>query len=439
MSVSNDPAAGLFYSAACNGDLQEAERVRAANPNVTVRSLQAAAIYGDETGLDELLAEEGAVNAGDAPLFALATSHYATEAGGRAEALVRVAKRLLAAGADPTFAIPGNDVPGGGRTVLSGAAGWTGSIEVCRALLDAGVPADDEVSLAVAVGGDHFDCAQLLVDRGARVNSPDAPLHWVLDVSYTLPRVQWLLERGSDPNHRVGELRESALHVAVRRRRVQPLEALLGAGAEPGAETTGGMSAYRHALRRQFTDVVTKLDELGANTPANTSDELAVALQTGQLERAAELIASDSGLARGTCPEETRLLPDLAGYARIESMRLLLDAGADITARALDGGTALHQAAWFGQPEAARFLIERGAPLDLRGDAHDCSPLGWVTHGSRFCGGAEERVDVYAELAEILLEAGAKLPGPDDEHDHHQHAMAAPQVQAVLKRHGWER
>ena len=41
----------------------------------------------------------------------------------------------------------------------------------------------------------------------------------------------------------------------------------------------------------------------------------------------------------------------------------------------------LHQAAWFGQPDNARLLIEAGAPLDVFDSVHESSPLGWAAHG----------------------------------------------------------
>ena len=64
MTDSIHPAAVPFYTAACNGDLEEAERIRAANPELTRESLQAAAVFGDGSALDELLVDEGAANAG---------------------------------------------------------------------------------------------------------------------------------------------------------------------------------------------------------------------------------------------------------------------------------------------------------------------------------------------------------------------------------------
>jgi ankyrin repeat protein len=434
-----------FFRAACNGDLEAAERIRAANPALTVQSLHAASIYGDERGLDAGLSGDlsAVIGRGFPPLFLLSHSHYASPAGGRAAHLAQAARRLTEAGADPSFAFPDPDLPGGARTVLTGAAGDPGSLEVCSVLLDAGADPGDVVSLAMAVGSARHDCAALLVERGAEVNAITADgrataLHWILDVRYSDGAVTWLLAHGADPNLTCGELRETALHVAVRRRRLEPIDALAAAGAELDARTRGGVTAYQHALRRQFTEVVQKLAALGADTTITAGDELAVALQSGALDRARELLEREPALARSTTPEDSRLLADLTGYGKLDAMRLLLDAGADVASRGLDDGTALHQAAWFGQPAAARLLIDRGAPLDVRGDAHDCTPLGWVTHGSRYSGGAASRKEVYAELAEMLLAAGAPLPEEGQRHDREQHAGATAEVKAVLARYGWE-
>jgi hypothetical protein len=74
----------------------------------------------------------------------------------------------------------------------------------------------------------------------------------------------------------------------------------------------------------------------------------------------------------------------------------------------------LHQAAWFGQPENARLLIDAGAPLDVFDATHQTSPIGWAVHGSRYSGGAEERQDNYVALIQMMLEAGCSLRYPGD-------------------------
>lgn len=337
--------------------------------------------------------------------------------------------------------IPEDELPGGHLTLLA-VAGATGNTQLCRTLLEAGAAADDGVSLFVAAAAQRWDCVTTLVAHGGDLSSTDAngrftPLHWILDLHYTRPALEGILAAGADPNRRAGELQESAIHVAVRRRRLDAVELLYRAGAQLEARTAGGMTAYRHAVRRHFTEVAQKLAELGARTTKTPGDRLAAALHEGRIEDAGALLAGDPGLAPVN-PEEARLLADLATSGKVDAVRLLLDHGVEITSRGLDGGTALHQAAWFGQPRVARLLVERGAPLDIRGDDYDCTALGWVAHGSRFSGGAAERGDAYVEVAEILLDAGAPLPRAAERHDRAQFAQASDAVAAVLRRYGWQ-
>jgi ankyrin repeat protein len=113
-------------------------------------------------------------------------------------------------------------------------------------------------------------------------------------------------------------------------------------------------------------------------------------------------------------------------------VRLLIDAGADLAATGLDGGTALHQAAWFGQPENARLLIAAGAPLGIFDETHDSSPLGWAVHGSRYSGDAETRQDAYVELVVLLLDAGSGLK--DEAYLQRLRNDASPRVAALLPR-----
>ena len=147
-------------------------------------------------------------------------------------------------------------------------------------------------------------------------------------------------------------------------------------------------------------------------------------------------------MARTGNPEEDRLLADMAGRFETEPVRFLIETGADLAAPGLDDGSPLHQAAWFGQPENARLLIEAGAPIDIFDSVHASSPIGWVTHGSRYSGGADEREEVYIELARLLVDAGCQLhyPGEPDDDAYFRRLLAdaSPGVREVLEasRHG---
>lgn len=259
-----------------------------------------------------------------------------------------------------------------------------------------------------------------------------SPLHWLLDFEFSMDRVLEHLEGGADPNTRVGPFEETALHVAVRRRRVEMVGPLLDAGAEIDALTAGGKTAWVHAYRRGFNEVTEALAQRGANCKPNGADDLAEALMRDDVAAAAGMLRDDPSLARGAGPEEARALPDITGYDRVAGMKLLLDHDAPIDARGLDGGTALHQAAWFGAAQAVALLIERGAALEIRGDRYELPPLGWACHGSRYSGGASERSQVYAEIAQGLLFAGASFQ-PERDRDMLKDASVA--VRRVLKEH----
>ena len=231
-------------------------------------------------------------------------------------------------------------------------------------------------------------------------------LHRLLDWEYSDDGFAALLDSGADVNERRDG--ETPLHVAARRRRPAACAALLERGADAEARDGGGKTAHVHALRRGFDDVVAAMAGRGA-VALTDADRLAVALVGGRLEEGRAILQASPGAARTGNPEEDRLLADLAGRPGVERVKLLVEAGADLAATAMDGGTALHQAAWFGQPENARLLVDAGAPLDVYDACHHSSPLGWAVHGSRYSGGADEAQDAYVAIVEMLLRAGSGL------------------------------
>lgn len=255
------------------------------------------------------------------------------------------------------------------------------------------------------------------------VRSPRPPtgllvtLHDLLDWHYGSDGAATLrlrLGEGAEVDGRHPDSGETPLHVAVRRRRLEATRILLDHGAEVDARTVGGKTAWTHAVRRGFGEVADLLADRGADTRLEPADTFAVAVVSGRLDDAAELLREHPGIVRTGNPEEDRLLADVAGRGDLRPVRFLVEAGADLEARALDDGTPLHQAAWFGQPENARCLVDAGAPLDVFDRAHRASPLHWAVHGSRYSGDSEKRQDAYRAIVSLLLEAGAALHYPDE-------------------------
>jgi ankyrin repeat protein len=435
-----------FARAAAAGDVMEIEELLDQQPALTDEPA-VAAMLGDDEQLAGLLSQDSSgagrdLRDGITPLFLTCMSQYGGDENDWSDQLVSCARLLIENGAALHTGPTDHDL-GGRSTPLAAAVSALAHAPLCELLLESGAPPSDVPALVVGVARQRWDCIDLLLAHGADWNTlssdgQTATLHRLLDVG-GLPAesLQRMILGGADPNLAVGSLGETALHIAVRRRRVELIAPLMESGAAIEATTTGGMTAFRHAVRRTFLDIAEELIRLGADTSTTPADELATALWSKDMDQAWHLLLSQPELGTTGPPEERRLLPDLAAMNHTEALVGLIDAGWELDARGLDGGTALHTACWFASEDAARLLVERGAPLDLRGDDHDCTPLGWVAHGSVACGGADTRGAEYARLAELLLSAGAPLPGPEDRHDHSQFAGAAEAVREVLETHGW--
>ena len=267
-------------------------------------------------------------------------------------------------------------------------------------------------------------------------------IHEFLDCNYGPDGDDKLKEQisaGVDLEETWGDQSETPLHVATRRYRTTAVEILLDHGANIDAKNGAGKTAYAHAARRSFNDLAEVLKKRGADVSLTAADELAIAVVNGKLDQAKLIIGSNPNCVCTGNPEEDRLLADVAGRNEIEPVRFLINAGADVAnSRGLDGATALHQAAWFGQPQNARLLIDAGALLDDFDPTHNYSPLGWAVHGSRYSGGADERQAVYVELVEMLLTAGSSLQQPGDDSPKYREQLlkdATDEVKIVLQKY----
>jgi ankyrin repeat protein len=152
-----------------------------------------------------------------------------------------------------------------------------------------------------------------------------------------------------------------------------------------------------------------------------TTDQLIEAVKAGDVNRVRELAPRDADardengvsalmISRyyGAPPEVTTALRDARGdidvfeaatLGDVDRLRELLDADASLVrAWSPDRGTALHFAVFFGQPETAALLVERGA------DVHAVSPtFGDVTPLHSAAAASANST----ELVHLILEAGA--------------------------------
>jgi len=105
--------------------------------------------------------------------------------------------------------------------------------------------------------------------------------------------------------------------------------------------------------------------------------------------------------------------------------RLMLSAGWPVDTFSQHHATPLHWAAWHGNAELVRLLLERSPDLENNDNDYQGTPLRWTIHGSEN-GWERDRGD-YPTTVALLLDAGAKPPAE---------LSGTEQVQAVLRKHG---
>ena len=157
-------------------------------------------------------------------------------------------------------------------------------------------------------------------------------------------------------------------------------------------------SPVADAAMRGDAGEVRELLRAGADVNAAQGDGMTAlhwAAESGQLELADVLVFAGANLEAATRlgAFTPLMVASRAGHAGI--VRLLADAGANLEATTETGETALHYAAWSGNPEIALALAEKGARVDARETANGQTPLMFAAAYGR------------TEVVRSLLEAGA--------------------------------
>jgi ankyrin repeat protein len=186
----------------------------------------------------------------------LTTLHYcAGSALGRPE-LLKVAERLVAAGADPLARAPGFSHH---VTPIKLAVR---NQRVAEFLLDHGADPND-VFRDVLLTGCNFPFAEALLERGADLN----PVMWddetLLHVAIHWGRIasaEWLLKKGADPNTARGKNLWTPLHQAASRGNARIVSSLLEHGANPNSRDGDGKTPLDVAHEKRRSAVVKVLE-----------------------------------------------------------------------------------------------------------------------------------------------------------------------------------
>lgn len=238
---------------------------------------------------------------------------------------------------------------------------------------------DGATALHWAVLADDLEMADLLIAAGARVSAANrdgaTPLLLAAQ-NGSAAMIARLIGAGADPNAPLTRYQDTALMMAARTGKTGAVRTLLDLGAQVNAkESWGGTTALMWAVSEGHPEVVKLLIERGADVNARSY-----------------FVPSTTGRGfEGTTPvppspdqEPTEFASGLftplmfaAREGGLESARILVEAGADINARAGDGKDALSLAIFNGNYDVASFLVDSGANVN-QADAQRFTPLFWA-------------------------------------------------------------
>jgi hypothetical protein len=425
-TLSFEAAVDEFVRCATGGAAGRAERLLALHPRIATATLQTALVLGDVAEVEARLARDPGLSAQrggpqdwEPLLYVCHTSLHQHEPA-RLDALVAIARRLLALGASPNGEYHWNWHPELPRTVLWGAVCVIGHLPLAEILLEAGANPTDGVTAHITAGGGNLDALELLRRYGLDVNgSPRGvpPLAYSMTWADTPAGEYWLIDNGADTNLSSGPDDEAPLHVAARRWDVAMVERLMAHGADLARRRRDGATPHTVAELSGNVPVAAWLLAHGAADELSPLERFVAACARADGDAAGAMLTADPSLRSQLRPEHHLMLQRPAESGDAAVIDTMLACGFDPDARDQDGVAPLHRAAMGGHVDAVRALLAHGAdpgPLD---GMFAAPPIVWAVEGR---GNPKHRGD-HVGVARVLLAAGSPAdwtppegaPGPE--------------------------
>jgi ankyrin repeat protein len=264
-------------------------------------------------------------------------------------------------------------------------AAQQGDISTVRRLVQEGADVnepqiDGATALHWAAFDDDLAMAQFLLDAGADPNARNrvgAPPILSAAINGNAELLELLLDKGADANMSVSATGDTPLMLAARTGIAAAMQVLIDHGADVNAaETWGHTTPLMWAVAENHVDAARLLLQQGAElearsvfVPPDTGRGFAGGLPRERREEEVGAVAFASG-------EFTPLLI-AARDGHFESVKLLVEAGAEVDALTADGKNALGLAIFNGSYDIADYLVDAGSNVN-QPDAQRFTPLFWA-------------------------------------------------------------
>jgi ankyrin repeat protein len=286
------------------------------------------------------------------------------------------------------------------------AAARLGRFDQLKAMLAA------DPAVVHARGGDgqtplHFastvEIAEVLLEHGADIDA--------LDIDHESTPAQYML-RVDQVRHYTHDRQDVARYLVSRGCRTDILmAAALGDAdlvrqhldADPRSIYIWmlGRNRTAHTVARDFGhEEIFRL--LMERTPHDL--KLVLACELGDEETFREMMATHPRISEA----DYRKLPDAAQNNNTDAVRLMLSAGWPVDSRSQHGTTALQWAAFHGNAEMVRAILQHNPSLEMKSLENVGTALGWGIYGSG--GGWHRETGDYVGAIQALLDGGAKAP-----------------------------
>jgi len=365
---------------------------------------------------------------------------------------VGLVKKLIAAGANVNAALAS------GETAIMQAA-RLGSVETVRALLEAGAdPNRSEINggqtaLMWAAAERHPQVTKELVDHKADVNAQSKTGFTALMFAARgdAESARILLAGGANPNATTKDWGQTALIIASTMGQTDVVQALMDKGADPNIRDTNGFVAVHAAVRdsqygedaaqraaavatlkvllKHGADPNIRLHQEGKQTaqaPNEVTFEgataIALAAEVNNLEAVKVLVEAGGDpnipnangmtplvFAAGGGTDEQRPRPQDERAMAVQTVRYLVEHGADVNAAGDFGWTALHMAAYQGLNDVIEYLVSKGAKTEVFDELGQTPLSASMAILTKEAGARRLQIPrrYHKETAELLLKLGA--------------------------------